>query len=1048
MFDNKTLARQLRRNLGLETPESWQALASALQASPEPAVQQLALQLPKLLAVVGESYAQAERDLTLRSRSLELSSSELTQVNERLRDEAASQREAIATLRQASSALLAKAGLPPLDDSRTDLRDLSELLSGLMAQREHAQRELADNEARFRSLLSNLPGCVYRMHYSDSATVLFISEGIASLSGHGREALLSRQANLEELTHPDDRAANRQRIAEAAREHRSFALEYRLLRADGRERWVYNRGQAIADETGKLVYIDGIILDAHDAKLAQQETARTRAQLVDAIEALDAGFAMFDDEENLVITNSRYRSFYPSIAPMLGPGTAFHDIVSAYAADPAVRNGLSVAQFVAERVADFRGEPSTREALVGNTWLRMDDSRTPQGMRVSLRTDITAMKDLNLELMQARDAAETALRVKSDFLANMSHEIRTPMNGIIGMTELALETELDAEQREYLQTVKSSADALLVILNDVLDFSKLEAGKMAVESIPFSLSQLVSETLRPLALLARGKGLSLHQRIDPQLADTCEGDPTRLRQVLNNLVGNAIKFTERGEVRVDVQAEPALQGGLRFTVRDTGIGIAADQVQQVFEAFSQADTSTTRRFGGTGLGLTISARLAELMGGRLWVQSEAGVGSQFFFSAAVKAKVAGSGEQPQLLAGLRVLLAESSPSSRSAVQALLQTWGAEVQWLSDGLQCELHLAESGQPPDALLVAADLPGMSGLDFAASLDSRPQLARRTLLMVEPGELASAEQAAARLGLAGALQKPIDASRLFDALMGLLRPQSTAAAANAEPQAATATPSVLPASPSPLPPLRVLLAEDNPVNQRLAQRLLERAGHQVHIVDNGLLAVQARFEQAFDLILMDMQMPVLGGVEAAERIRALEVQQGVAGLPIVALTANVLPGYRERCLAAGMDGYVSKPLQPSLLWQEIARVLQQQSGNFEDTQPAAHFRVNSAAGIDRAEALLRLGGDEEFLDELIGMFRADLPERLGALRDALAGADALATRQAAHSLAGAAGNVAAHLLEPLARQIETLARQDDLASAAALLPKLEERAAELMA
>jgi len=1049
MFENKTLARQLRRNLGLESPESWQGLAAALKASPEPQLQALAQQLPKLLAVVGESYSQAERDLTLRSRSLELSSSELSQVNERLRDEAAAQREAIVTLRQASSALLAKAGLPALDDSRTDLRDLSELLSGLMSQREQAQRELADSEARFRSLLSNLPGCVYRTRFDDQATVLFISEGIVSLSGYGREALLSHQVSLLGLTHPDDLQANLQRIREAVRERRSYALEYRLICFDGRVRWVYNRGQAERDESGAVLYLDGIILDAHEAKLAQQETARTRAQLVDAIEALDAGFAMFDEDENLVIANSRYRNFYPSIAHMLRPGTAFHDIVSAYAVDPAVREGRSVAQFVADREADFRGEPTTREARVGKSWLRMDDSRTPQGMRVSLRTDITDIKGLNLELMQARDAAEAALRVKSDFLANMSHEIRTPMNGIIGMTELALDTPLDAEQREYLQTVKSSAEALLVILNDVLDFSKIEAGKMAVESIPFSLRQLVAETLRPLTMLAKGKGLGLQLRIDPQLLDTCRGDPTRLRQVLNNLVGNAIKFTERGEVRVEVQAEPDLEGGLRFTVLDTGIGIAADQVQQVFEAFSQADTSTTRRFGGTGLGLTISARLAGLMGGRLWVQSELGVGSQFHFSAAVKAQVVAQGEQPQLPAGLCVLLADSPPSSRSALAELLTAWGAEVELLDDGLQCEMRLAEGSRPPAVLLVAAQLPGMSGLDFVVGLDSRPSIASKTLLLVTPGELDSAQMAAARLGLAGALAKPVQASALFDSLMNLLQRAAIGSdpPTGPSPQKSSVGPGATQAEPADwIAPLHILVAEDNAVNQRLVQRLLERAGHQVRIVDNGLQAAQARFEEAFDLILMDMQMPVLGGVEATERIRALEVQQGAARIPIVALTANVLPGYRERCLASGMDGYVSKPLQPRLLWQEVARVMQGQQRDFEPTQPAPLGGEQS--GIDRAEALMRLGGDEEFLEELLGMFRADLPQRLSALREALAGADALAARQAAHSLAGAAGNVAAHWLEPLARQIETFARQDELAKAAALLPELEFRAAELMA
>ena len=600
--------------------------------------------------------------------------------------------------------------------------------------------------------------------------------------------------------------------------------------------------------------------------------------------------------------------------------------------------GPAADEFVRQRLHDFRAGQGVGEAQVGAVWLRMDDSRTPQGMTVSLRTDITAMKRLMLELTEAKNAAEDALRIKSDFLANMSHEIRTPMNGIIGMTEMALDTELPAEPREYLQLVKSSADALLVIVNDILDFSKLEAGKMQMERIEFDLPRLMAETLRPIALTAQDKGLALNFRVNPQLPNLVKGDPGRLRQLLTNLVGNAVKFTAQGEVDVDVQPEPG--GLLHFSIRDTGIGIAPDQLDAVFGAFSQADTSTTRKYGGTGLGLSICSRLVTLMQGRIWVESELGEGSTFHFTADLGALPATREALPEVR-GKRVLLAEGNATARAWNAELLAAWGMAVHPVGDGVQAEIALAE--QPFDLVLADADLPLLGGRALAGSLASRPQLLARTLLMVRAADQRQIASDCQRLGVPGWVPTPASASELFDATVQVLHGQAV------QPRALRSAGSRL-AQPGQRS-LRILLAEDNAVNQTLALRLLAKMGHRVELAVNGLEAVRLSNEQAFDLVLMDMQMPELGGVEATQRIRAREAAAGRGEhIPIVAMTANVMEGYRERCLDAGMDGYVSKPIQTEMLMLEMQRVLAEWSA--PSTAPTAPAVTAATPAAQRAQ------------------------------------------------------------------------------------------------
>ena len=795
--------------------------------------------------------------------------------------------------------------------------------------------------------------------------------------------------------------------------------------------WLSVSGRPLRDDAGALRGGVVVFRDTTGQKQAEEALRQSQARYMSLVESLPLVVWNKDLEGRFTFANERLiESLGRPVEEIIGH-TDFdftpHELAEGYQRDDeyVIRTG-EVLESV-EKQIDRQGHEiyiQTFKAPLFGSDGRIVGS---QGMY----WDITTLKRTEAELRKAREEADAASRAKSTFLANMSHEIRTPMNGIVGITELVLDSPLSTEQRAYLSMVRESADALLSVINDILDYSKIEAGRLELDLTDFDLHELIGDAIKSQAVRAHKQGLEIVYRIATEVPRAICGDEVRLRQVITNLLSNAVKFTPQGEVRLSVECDGTSHDPitLRFSVTDTGIGIPAEKQQLVFGAFEQADVTTTRRFGGTGLGLSISARLIELMGGRIWVESEVGRGTTFYFTVQVSRPSAGWGrlpEPPTELVGQRVLVIDDNDAQRAVLTEMIKSWRMQPTSVATAAAAREALAQaeaSGQPFAAALVDVLLFDDPDRQLVHAIAQSGQVTAIVPMLTASCAFNTGAQLRAA-GVTAPLIKPVKPSELLNMLAEQFGPD-----AFLPPE-----PDLVESRTTAVRSLRVLLVEDSEVNQIVALRLLTNRGHHVQVVNNGAEALdQLETGGPFDAVLMDVQMPVMDGLAATAEIRRREQVSG-AHVPIIAMTAHAMEGDRENILASGMDDYVSKPVRPKDLFDALEGLAINESAN--EMTP----EVEAASTIDWDAAVARLGGDRALLDELIQVFLGEAPKLRERIREAVEHRDAPQLRLASHTLKGAVSNFAAKNAFEAALRLETLAQNGNLTGVESALAEFE--------
>ena len=934
--------------------------------------------------------------------------------------------------------------------------------------RKQAVEALSASEAQMRALFAAMSDVV--IVYDRNGKYVSIAPTRPDLLISPPEALIGK--TLEDVFPKEEAELLMQKIQLVLESHEILQVEYSLM-INGQLVWFSGTISPMQDDT-----VVWVARDITGRKRTELETLRQKQYFESLVSNSPVAIVVMDPDEKIVSVNPAFEKLYGYTSDEV-IGIVLDSLIT-------TQDTLVEAARYSQEIMAGAIHGIVKRRRKDGTLVDVELSGVPiivAGERLgglALYHDIT-------ELEQARHEAEQANRAKSEFLANMSHEIRTPMNGVMGMLELALDTQLTSEQNDYLQTSLHSAEALLSLLNDILDFSKIEAGKLDLEAINFSLRNAVEDVAYTLAKRAQDKGLEMACLVDPDLTTNLRGDPGRLRQILVNLVGNAIKFTHQGEIVI--RAEPLDQKDdyvtVHFSVQDTGVGIPYERQAAVFERFTQADGSTTRTYGGTGLGLTISKQLVEIMGGTIGLESKPGVGTTFWFDLKF-------GKQPPEKRGTtapltlgpvnlfqaRVLVVDDNQTNRMVLTKNVEALGSRVDSVSSGAKALESLRNehrAGDPYHIVLLDMQMPGMDGEQTARAIKSDPSVKDvKIIVLTSMGQRGDAIRLEA-LGCSGYLLKPVKQQMLFDAVVAVLsRTQDSAPGLITRHQL----------SEKRKLGLRLLLAEDNPINQKLAIVLLQKAGYSIDAVDTGMLALEKVQANPYSAVLMDVQMPDMDGLEATRQIRAWE--QGTdRHIPIIAMTAHAMPRDRERCLESGMDDYISKPLEPRVLLNVLDRWTQNSFSkkenavrNMRDDSSAGKQNLTNGFAEDWAEefsspassqtfepapvfqtdfspetlpadletALFRFDGDRAFMMEMCQEFKDHLPARMTEIRSALSAGDISTLSRLAHNLKGLSMSFNANPLAALALRLETCGKDENMADASLLVEQIEKESARL--
>ncbi|MDD3484388.1 response regulator [Azovibrio restrictus] len=910
---------------------------------------------------------------------------------------------------------------------------------------EHSRRLLMD-------MADSLPCAVFRYEKPEDGDegFVFISSQVKEILGFSHLDILAEPELRWSHVHPDDQQRVRQLSQTTlAGGQGGYFLERVVLPEKGL-RWVETRAEKSVMADGSQCW-NGYWLDVTEQQLAKQELADQLLFQEGLIDTLPNPLFFKDPEGRFLGCNRAYEQAFATDRNFLAGKTVLDldylpeaDRQAFHAEDMEL---IASSGFAQREMQIEYASGELRQVLYSVSGFRLADG-SPGGL-IGVLVDITTLKQTQEALQQAKEVAEEATRMKSDFLANMSHEIRTPMNAIIGMSHLALKTELTPKQHDYLEKIQQSGQHLLGIINDILDFSKIEAGKLSVEQVEFDLEQVLENVSNLIAEKAAAKGLELVFNVDQDVPSHLLGDPLRLGQVLINYANNAVKFTEQGEIDILVQLREVdeSQVQLYFAVRDTGIGLSQEQQERLFQSFQQADTSTTRKYGGTGLGLAISKRLAELMQGEVGVKSELGQGATFWFTARLGRSQ--KKRRPLVLshelAGKRVLVVDDNENARAVIRDMLQSMKLEVNEAESGLSAlsQALQAQAGSAPfQVVLLDWQMPGMDGIETARRLKAELGEHCPRLVMITAHGREEVMHGATQAGVENVLIKPVSASLLFDEMVRVLGGRE-------EEEKGEVAWGQTPAAGNGLEALagaRILLVEDNDLNQQVAREILEDAGFLVEVAADGAIALE-RARQAsapYDLVLMDMQMPVMDGLEATRQLRA----QGQT-LPIVAMTANAMQGDRDRCIAAGMDDHLAKPIEPEQLWSALKRWITPRPGlgtritNLRRNEAASTGLSLDIPGLDTAQGLRRVLGKESLYRAMLEKFlagQADAPARVAA---AVAAGDWALAERLAHTLKGVAGNIGAEAVQEAASQVENACRSPTSAEPVAPLIQTLEQA-----